>query len=85
MDREAQAHFDDYTKAQNEMFLFTHTGDSPWTVVNSNDKRTARINVMRHVLDRLPYDGKDTSVVGPPDPSIVAGPMDFWPELVDFH
>ena len=85
MDREAQARFDDYTRAQNEMFLFTHTPNAPWVVVNSNDKRTARIHAIRHVLWNLPYDGKDDDVVRAPDPAIVAGPFEQWPELAEMR
>ena len=72
--------YDDYG-AQNDMFALTSTKLAPWTVINSNDKRTARVNVLRHVLHQLPYEGKDGDVVRPPDPSIVASPQQMWPEL----
>ncbi len=81
LDQEAPRHWDDYTRAQNDMFLFTHTPQTPWTVVNSNNKRTARINAMRFVLDGFPYDGKDKKLARPPDPEIVGAPTDIWPEL----
>lgn len=35
------------------MFAATHTPNTPWVVVNPNDKRTARLNAIRHVLDIL--------------------------------
>jgi hypothetical protein len=53
------------------MFFYTDTADAPWTVVKSNDKKRARLEAMRHVLNRLPYEGKDESVVGSPDPKVV--------------
>src|SRR5262249_47011585 len=76
IDAEAPKRWDDYTQAQNEMFLFTHTREAPWTVINANDKRGARINAIRYVLATLPYDGKDTAVAVPADPSIVGSPFD---------
>lgn len=63
--------WDDYTKAKEEMFRFTHTETTPWMVVRANDKRRARLAAIRHVLSGLNYVGKDESVVGTPDPKIV--------------
>ena len=40
--------------------------------MNNNAKRVGRINVIRHILGELPYDGKDGRVVVPPRPDIVA-------------
>jgi hypothetical protein len=40
-------------------------------VVKSNDKKRARLEAMRYVLSRVPYEDKDESVVGRPDPLIV--------------
>ena len=40
--------------------------------MNNNDKRTGRLNSIRHVLALLPYDTKDESTVGTPEPEIVA-------------
>ncbi|MEO1718603.1 MAG: polyphosphate kinase 2 [Pseudomonadota bacterium] len=68
--------WDAYTKAQEEMFYFTHTPASPWHVVRANDKRRARIGIIRTLLADQDYDGKDTSVATPPDPKIVSvGPF----------
>jgi polyphosphate kinase 2 len=83
IDAEAPSRWDDYTQAQNEMFRFTHTHAAPWTVINANDKRAARINAIRHVLESLPYEGKDGVVAVPPDPSIVGSPFDIWPDLAN--
>jgi polyphosphate kinase 2 len=81
IDLSAPDRWDEYTRAQNDMFYFTHTTEAPWTVVNSNDKRTARINAMRAVLARLPYTDKDVDLVGEPDPAIVGAPGEVFPEL----
>ncbi len=70
--------WDDYTKAKEAMFLQTHTTTAPWTIVKSDDKMRARINAMRHVLHVTAYEGKDTSVVYEPNPSIVASAGDVY-------
>ncbi|HET6529519.1 MAG TPA: polyphosphate kinase 2 [Actinoplanes sp.] len=63
--------WDDYTEAKEAMFFYTDTADAPWTVVKSNDKKRARLEAMRHVLNRFAYDDKNTEVVGTPDPLLV--------------
>lgn len=66
--------WDDYTEAKKAMFFYTNTGDAPWTVVKSDDKKRARINCLRHFLYSLDYPNKDDTIVYPPDPRIV-GPV----------
>jgi polyphosphate kinase len=63
--------WDEYTEAKEAMFFFTDIADAPWTVVKSNDKKRARIEALRYVLARVPYDGRDDELVGRPDPMIV--------------
>jgi polyphosphate kinase len=63
--------WDEYTRAQESMFVFTDLADTPWTIVKSNDKRRARVEAMRHVLSRVPYKGGNERLVGQPDPHIV--------------
>ncbi len=63
--------WDEYTKAKEAMFYHTDLADAPWTVVKSNDKKRARLEAMRHVLSRVPYEDRDNTVVGRPDPLIV--------------
>lgn len=63
--------WDAYTEAKQAMFFYTHTGDAPWTVVKSNDKKRARLEAIRHVLNTVDYPGKDPEVVYAPDPLIV--------------
>jgi polyphosphate kinase 2 len=86
MDLASLDKWDDYTEAKEAMFFYTDTADAPWTVVKSNDKKRARVEAMRHVLNRFEYDGKDAEVVGTPDPSIV-GPagLDLSPEMQPVH
>ena len=63
--------WDDYTKAKEAMFFETDTADAPWTVIKSDCKKRARLNAMRYVLQKLPYDRKDSSNIGNLDSLIV--------------
>ena len=67
--------WEEYTAAKEAMFFHTDTGDAPWTVVKSNDKKRARLEAMRVVLSLFDYPSKDHRLVGTPDPRIV-GPAD---------
>jgi polyphosphate kinase 2 len=77
VDLAALQKFDDYTAARDRMFAATHTPDAPWTVVLSNDKRRARLNVLRTVLSRLDYHGKDAAQIGEMDAGIVIDGASF--------
>lgn len=79
MDHESMERWDDYTKARDGMFLYTHTKHAPWAVIRSDDKRRARIGAMLKVLGDLPYTGKDESVVVPANPLIVGSVDDMLP------
>ena len=63
--------WNDYTKAKEAMFFHTDTADAPWTVIKSNCKKRARLNAMRYVLHKLPYNNKDTARIGNLDALIV--------------
>jgi hypothetical protein len=52
----------------------THTKATPWIAALSNDKRRARLSVIRAILASVDYRGKDSAVVGRPDPAILGGP-----------
>ena len=56
MDLEARARWVDYAEAKDEMFAYTDTKDSPWWVVEADDKRTARLNLISHLLEQVPYE-----------------------------
>jgi polyphosphate kinase 2 len=71
--------WDDYTDAEETVFRHTDLADAPWTVVKSNDKKRARLEAMRYVLSKVPYRGRDETVVGQPDPLIV-GPASLLSE-----
>lgn len=63
--------WDAYTHAKIAMFRATDTAHAPWTVVKSNDKRRARLEAIRSLLCQTPYDSRDDTIVGRPDPLIV--------------
>jgi polyphosphate kinase len=65
IDREAQAHWDDYSRARDEMLRRTHHPLAPWYVVRADDKKTARINLIKDLLSSMPYEGKDHDLVAP--------------------
>ena len=69
--------WDAYTDAIQETLDRTHTEHAPWTVIRADDKRRARLAVIRSVLGPLPYSGKNEALVGAPDPEIAAGPA-LW-------
>jgi polyphosphate kinase len=56
MDLESRARWVEYSKAKDEMFAYTDTKQSPWYVVNSDDKKRARLNVIAHFLTLIPYE-----------------------------
>ena len=55
MDLESYSRRYDYSRASDAMFEATDTEWAPWFVANSDDKRRARLNVISHLLDRVPY------------------------------
>jgi len=72
VDKKGQEYWDDYTKYKELMFSKTHTSFSPWVIVKSNVKETARLECMRYVLSLFDYENKDDSNVSLlPDPNII--------------
>lgn len=55
MDMKAQEMWDEYTEAKEKMFLATDTKHAPWFVVNSDNKKSARLNCIAHLLSQVPY------------------------------
>jgi polyphosphate kinase 2 len=56
MDLESITRWEDYSRAKDEMFVHTDIPEAPWYVVESEDKRSARINMIAHLLSTIPYD-----------------------------
>ena len=55
MDLKSYSRWYDYSRARDEMFEATDTGFAPWYVAKSDDKRRARLNIISHLLSRIPY------------------------------
>jgi polyphosphate kinase len=55
MDLESITHWEDYSRAKDDMFVVTDIPEAPWNVVESDDKRRARINMIAHLLSTIPY------------------------------
>jgi len=68
LDGEAQKRWDDYSAARDRMLATTHTDHAPWTVIATDDKKTARLNILRHVLRRMDRPG---AKVAKPDGDVV--------------
>jgi len=77
VDRAAIGKYDDYTRAEADMLRFTHTAVSPWTVINANDQRRARLEAMRVILGALDYAEKDADAIGATDPKITISGADY--------
>ena len=55
LDLEARAHWVDYAEAKDEMFSYTDIREAPWYVVDANNKKAARLNLISHLLEHVPY------------------------------
>ncbi len=78
MDLKSRSMWVEYSKAKDEMFAYTDTKQSPWYVVNADDKKRARLNCISHLLSMIPYEDltpaplelpprqEDTGYVRPP-------------------
>jgi polyphosphate kinase 2 len=82
IDLEALPRWDVYTMARNTMLENTDTDYAPWTTVRANDKRRARINIIRTVLNRLEFTGKDPHAIGEVDDKIVLNAKQFLQEHI---
>jgi polyphosphate kinase 2 len=56
MDLQSRVRWEKYTKAKEETFRRTNFPESPWFIVQANDKKRARLNCIHHLLDRIPYE-----------------------------
>ncbi len=88
MDLESRTRWVEYSRAKDENFRYTDTKQAPWYVVNSDDKKRARLNVIRHLLDLIPYEevAPETIELPPrqPDDGYIRPPLNeqtFVPEL----
>jgi polyphosphate kinase 2 (PPK2 family) len=71
IDFEAIPRFDAYSDAFDQMLARSSTTHAPWSVVRANDKLRTRLNLIRLVLDAIPYQNKDEDAIGEIDRKIV--------------
>jgi polyphosphate kinase len=87
MDLESITRWEDYSRAKDEMFVQTDTPEAPWYVVESQDKRSARINMIAHLLSTIPYhDVRPPQLKLPPRPKTqgyVRAPRDMQTYVPD--
>ena len=55
MDLKSYSRWHDYSKARDDMFAATDTAWAPWFVARSDNKRRARLNIISHILSKIPY------------------------------
>jgi len=88
MDLESITHWEDYSRAKDEMFVHTDIPEAPWHVLESDDKRSARINMIAHLLGTVPYtDVKPPALKLPPRPpsrGYVRTPRDMQAYVPDY-
>ncbi|MEV6107927.1 polyphosphate kinase 2 [Streptomyces sp. NPDC051940] len=69
MDLESLTRWEEYSRAKDEMFVHTDIPEAPWYVVESDDKRSARLNMIAHLLSTVPYHEVEPPVLEfPPRP-----------------
>ncbi len=56
MDLKSYGRWYDYSRARDEMILATDTAWAPWYVASSDDKKRARLNIISHILSKIPYE-----------------------------
>jgi polyphosphate kinase 2 len=73
VDRKGQELWDRYTYFKELMYNKTHTSYSPWIIVRANNKKTARLESIRHVLSLFNYEGKSEALTTLlPDPNTIS-------------
>ncbi len=73
IDAKAQDLWDRYSHYKQEMLSRTHTSFSPWIIVRANNKKQARLESIRYVLNLLPYAEKESATLSiTPDPNVVS-------------
>ncbi|WP_425392206.1 polyphosphate kinase 2 [Ekhidna sp.] len=71
IDEKAQEHWDAYTHYKQVMFSRTHMSYSPWIIIEANNKKKARLETIRYVLNHLEYEGKEEANISlNPDPEV---------------
>jgi len=87
MDVESILRWEDYSRAKDEMFVHTDIHEAPWWVVEADDKRSARINMIAHLLSTVPYTEVQRPMIDlPPRPAALhyeRPPRDLFKSVPD--
>ena len=87
MDLQSISRWEDYSRAKDEMFVQTDTRENPWFVVEAEDKRRARLNMIAHLLSTIPYQVGDRAPlplpVRPPGEHYRRPPRELFHEVPD--
>jgi polyphosphate kinase 2 len=79
MDLQSRARWEIYTKAKEHMLEKSHTKNSPWWIIDGNDKKKARINCISHLLSQIPYQEVEHAPIQLPErvhnPDYIRGPI----------
>ncbi|MDY7537851.1 polyphosphate kinase 2 [Undibacterium sp. 5I1] len=81
VDAVAVKHWNAYSEMRDAMLLRTHTILAPWHIVRANDKQSARLNLIRDILSRLQYTGKNKKLLQPN----VEMTFEFTPECINSY
>ncbi len=71
MDDASLDKWDDYSRARDAVLIHTDSDFAPWTIINSNEKKRARLESIRNVVHQMDYEHKDHEVAYAPDPRVV--------------
>jgi len=71
VDLQAQDMWDEFTEAKYRLLKKTHTSQSPWYIVKSDDKHQARLNTMKLILSKVKYNRRSRTLDFVPDPNII--------------
>lgn len=66
MDMESRDRWEDYSRAKDVMFVHTNIPEAPWFTVEADDKRRSRLNLLRHILSKIPYEDITPSAIDLP-------------------
>jgi polyphosphate kinase 2 len=89
MDLESRRRWQDYSRAKDEMMAYTDIKQSPWYVVNADNKKRARLNCIRHLLKQIPYKDLTPKPIQlprrPPDKGYVRPPITKQTFVPDYY
>lgn len=81
MDYKAVGKWDDYSRALKDQIERTSTPVAPWTIIDSNDQRRARLAAIQHVLLSIDYDDRDGDNIGAPEAGVIIDEEEYLKSL----